>query len=90
MMRVKRVAEIARLSLTSQELKEMDRELKEVLKEFRVLEKANTSGVEPSFQPIEIKNTTRKDLVEPSLPRGKAMANTKNKERGLFKGPRVV
>jgi len=87
---VERVAEIARISLTSQETKRMEKDLNEILKAFRVLERASTKGIKPSFQPIEIKNATRKDEVEDSLPRKKAMANTKNKEKGFFKGPRVV
>ena len=57
---------------------------------FKILEKAPVKSVKPSFQTIEIRNVTRKDVVEESLPREKALVNTKNKEKGFFKGPRVV
>jgi len=87
---VKKVAEIARLKLTPVQIKSMDKDIKDIIKAFEVLEKAPTVGVKPSFQPIEIKNATRKDQVEPSLPRKKALANTKNKKDGYFTGPRAI
>ena len=46
--------------------------------------------VEPSFQPVELKNMTREDKVEDSLKQEEALANTKNKKDGYFKGPRAV
>lgn len=87
---VRKVAETARISLTSQEVDKFEKELNEILESFSILEKAPTEGIKPSFQPIDLKNITRKDEVEPSLPREKALANTKNKEGPYFKGPKVV
>lgn len=87
---VKKVAELARITLSPQELKRMEKDFNEILKAFAILEKVKTDKVKPSFQPIEIKNVTRKDVVEASLSRKQALANTKNKEKGYFKGPRVI
>ena len=85
---VKKVAEVARLQLTEKERKQFRKDLQDILKAFSVLDKVPKA--EPSFQPIEIKNTTRKDEVEPSLTQKEALANTSLKEKGFFKGPRVV
>ena len=85
---VQKVAEVARLNLSEKELEQFQKDLNEILQAFSILEKAPQA--KPSFQPIEIKNATRKDEVEDSLPREKALANTKNKEDGYFKGPKVV
>jgi len=87
---VRKVAVTARLSLTPEEVDRFERDLNEILEAFAILEKAPTEGVKPSFQPIDIKNVTRKDEVEKSLPREKALANTANKEGPYFKGPKVV
>jgi len=87
---VRKVARTARLNLTDSEAEKMSKDLLEILNYFRSLSKAKTAGVRPSFQPIEIKNATRKDQVKPSLPRNKALANTKNKKDSYFVGPRSL
>lgn len=87
---VKKIADAARLHLTDQELKKMAADLKSIVESFKVLSQADVEKVKPSFQPLDIKNATREDKVEPSLPREKALANTKNKENGYFTGPSVI
>jgi len=88
---VKKVAETARLSLTSAELRKISKDLNNILKAFKELDKAVTGkGIKPSFQPMEIKNVTRKDKVRPGLSQKQALANTKQKERNYFKGPKAV
>ena len=85
-----RVARNARLNLTEKEIKELLPQLEQILEHFSVLDKINTSDIEPAFQPIEIKNVLREDKVEKSLDRDDVLANVKNKKDGFFKGPKVV
>ncbi len=88
---VKKVAEVARLNLTEREVKEYAQDLTNILEAFKELEKVKTDGVEPTFQPIEVKDVLREDVVEPSLSQEEALSNIKkNKEGGHFKGPKVV
>ncbi|MEM7815691.1 MAG: Asp-tRNA(Asn)/Glu-tRNA(Gln) amidotransferase subunit GatC [Candidatus Aenigmatarchaeota archaeon] len=87
---VQHVSQIARLKLTEKEVEKFAEELESILEAFRDLERIKTKGVKPSFHPIEIKNVLRKDEVEESLTQGEALGNTKNKEKGFFKGPRVA
>ncbi len=87
---VKRVAQVARLNLSDQEIESYSRDLEAILEAFRDLERVDTKGVKPSFQPIETKNVLRKDRIEPSLSHEQALSNAKNKEKGFFKGPRAV
>ncbi len=87
---VKKVAEIARLNLTEGELSRYSEDLVSILEAFKVLGKVDTKNVKPTFQPVDIKNVTREDKVEPCLPQSEALANAKNKEEGNFKGPKVV
>lgn len=88
--RVEKIAKAARITLTPEEVKKFEKDFSEILKMFDILEEAKTEGVKPSFLPIEIKNTTRKDEVEPSLSQEEALAQTKQKEKGYFKGPAAV
>ncbi len=87
---VEKVAKVARLELTEIEKKKFEKDMKEILSAFSTLDKVKTEGVEPAFQPIETKNVLREDVVEECLSQEDALANTKHKENGFFKGPRVV
>ncbi len=86
---VKHVAKIARLELTDSEIKKFSHDLNDILAAFSVLDKAKTID-KPSFQPLEIKDVLREDAEEKCLTQEEALANTKHKENGFFKGPRVV
>ncbi|MBI2076251.1 MAG: Asp-tRNA(Asn)/Glu-tRNA(Gln) amidotransferase subunit GatC [Candidatus Aenigmarchaeota archaeon] len=86
---VRRVAKIARLDLTEAEVKKFSKDLNEILAAFKELDKAK-ANVEPSFQPLEIKDVTREDKPEDVLSQEAALSNTKHKEKGFFKGPRAV
>jgi len=87
---IEHVASVARLNLTKKEIDEFIPELKEVLEAFSKLKEVKTDNVEPSFQPVELKNMMREDKVEDSLSQEEALSNTKNKKDGYFKGPRAV
>jgi len=62
--------------------------MNEILEAFKVLDKAPKA--EPSFQPLDIKDILRDDTDEEPLTQKKSLSNTKHKEKGFFKGPRVV
>ena len=87
---VKHVSQIARLKLTEKEIDKFTNDMESILDAFRDLERVPTKGIKPTFQPIETKNVLRKDAVERSLTQAQALANTKNKEKGYFKGPKVT
>lgn len=87
---IKHVASVARLNLTKEEIDKFIPELKEVLEAFSKIAEVKVENIEPSFQPVELKNITREDKVEDSLKQEQALSNTKNKKDGYFKGPRAV
>lgn len=86
---VRHVAKLARLELTDSEIKKFSKDLNEILAAFAVLDKAKTNE-KPSFQPLPVKDVMRDDSEEKCLTQEEALANTKHKENGYFKGPRVV
>jgi aspartyl-tRNA(Asn)/glutamyl-tRNA(Gln) amidotransferase subunit C len=87
---IKQVATNARLNLTESEINEFLPQLKEILTNFEIIQKAPTKNIEPSFQPLEIKNITREDKVESCLDQEEALKNTKHKSNGHFKGPKAI
>ena len=87
---IQHVAGIARLKLTDKEADGFVDDFKEILEFFSVISKCDTEGVKPSFQPVEIKNFMREDLIESSISQEDALKNTEHKKDGYFKGPRAV
>jgi len=85
---VERVAKVARVKLTEQELDKFSKQMESILQAFKEMDKVDTADVKPSFHPQELKNDWREDEVEPWkwIP----LANTKHKEGKNFKGPRIV
>ena len=84
------VAEVARLKLTEQEINKFLPQLQEALEFFLQLEEVDTSGVKPSFQPVELKNIMREDIEKECLTQDEALSQTEHKKDGHFKGPRAV
>ena len=84
------VAEVARLKLNEEEIKEFLPQLKEALEFFSQLKEVNTDNVKPSFQPVELKNSLRKDVEKPCLSQDDSLSLTERKKDGYFKGPRAV
>lgn len=87
---LRRVAEVARLELTDKEVANYSKDMEDILKAFKIIDKVNTKNVKPTFQPVDVKNVLRKDVVEKSLSQEEALANAKQKEQGYFKGPKAV
>ncbi|MEA3515528.1 MAG: Asp-tRNA(Asn)/Glu-tRNA(Gln) amidotransferase subunit GatC [Nanoarchaeota archaeon] len=84
------VAELARLNLTNEEIEKFTPQLKEVIEAFSQLVAENTTGVKPSFHPIEIRNALREDSVKECITQEQALRNAKHKKDGYFQGPKAV
>lgn len=87
---VRKVATIARLQLTEKEVEQFAADMERILAAFDDLKAIDVADVKPSFQPLEVTNVMRDDKEEPCLSQEEALTNTKNKEKGYFKGPRVM
>ncbi|MEM0473533.1 MAG: Asp-tRNA(Asn)/Glu-tRNA(Gln) amidotransferase subunit GatC [Candidatus Aenigmatarchaeota archaeon] len=85
---VEHIAAVARLHLTEEEKKKYASQLEDILQVFKQIDDVNTENVNPSFHPIEIKNRFRDD--EEKKTEWDPLANTKHKEEGYFKGPKIV
>lgn len=86
---ISRIASVARIELAESEMMKIENDLKSILEAFGELEKVSPE-CEPSFQPISLKNVMREDVVEESLAQEESLSLTEHKERGFFKGPRII
>lgn len=87
---VRRIARAAHLELAAHEEERFVRELSDILRTFATLDEAPLKGIEPSFQPFDVRDVVEEDKPEQCLAQQEALANTAHTEKGYFKGPRAV
>ena len=87
---IEKVAKNVRLKINDYKIKSLVQEIKEILDLFSEIDKAPVSKLKPSFQPLEIRNIMREDKIESCLSQKEALQNTKHKQDGYFKGPKVI
>lgn len=87
---IERVAMVARLKLSEDEIKRFLPQMKDALEFFSRLKEVDTDNVSPSFEPIEIKNALRDDNESKCLSQDDALSLSAHKKDGYFKGPRVI
>ncbi|MFA5907872.1 MAG: Asp-tRNA(Asn)/Glu-tRNA(Gln) amidotransferase subunit GatC [Vicinamibacterales bacterium] len=88
---VKRIAELARLELTTGELDLFTRQLADILTYVEQIRALDTTGVPPTSHVLN-RPVDRDDVLQPSLSREDLLANAPDAARaaGLFKVPRVM
>jgi aspartyl-tRNA(Asn)/glutamyl-tRNA(Gln) amidotransferase subunit C len=90
---VRRVAELANLALTEQEIVRMTEDMDGILGHMDKLNELDTSNVEPMAQVLyeaEATATLREDVVRKPLGNADALANAPVAGQGYFKVPRVI
>jgi aspartyl-tRNA(Asn)/glutamyl-tRNA(Gln) amidotransferase subunit C len=88
---VQRIAELARLALTEEELDLFTRQLGDILTYVEQIRALDTSGVTPTSQVLN-RPLERDDAAQPMLSRADLLRNAPDAalEAGLFKVPRVI
>jgi aspartyl-tRNA(Asn)/glutamyl-tRNA(Gln) amidotransferase subunit C len=90
---IRRVAELANLALTDDEVAQMARDLSGILTHVDKLNELDTTGVEPMAQVIfdsEDTATLREDRERAPLGNHDALANAPLAGSGYFKVPKVI
>ncbi len=90
---VRRVAELANLALSEEEIARMARDLSGILEHVDKLNELDTSNVEPMSQVLfdaEETATLREDRERPTLGNHDALANAPLAGSGYFKVPLVI
>ena len=88
---VKRIAELARLELTNDELDLFTRQLGDILTYVEQIRSLDTAGVAPTSQVLN-RPVDRDDIPDATLSRSQLLGNAPDAalEAGLFKVPRVI
>jgi len=87
---VEKVAQLARLAVTPAEKEMFAKQLTQILAHVDKLNQYDTAGIEPTATVMERANVFREDLVRPSLPSEKALANAPEREADGFVVPRIL
>ena len=81
---VRKVADLARVDLTDEEVEEFAEQFEAVLADFETLDEVPEVEDEP-----DLVNVMRADEVEEGFTQEEALSNASETEDGYFKGPRV-
>jgi aspartyl-tRNA(Asn)/glutamyl-tRNA(Gln) amidotransferase subunit C len=87
---VAKVALLARLRLSDDELDRMTEQLGQIVGYVEQLQELNTDGVEPMAHGVELSNVFRNDRLRPSLPRDQALANAPKRDEECYRVPAVL
>ena len=90
---VQRVAQLANLALTGDEIVRMAQDMSGILTHIDKLNELDTSNVEPMAQVLyaaEDTATLREDCERPTLTNDEALANAPVSGAGYFKVPKVI
>lgn len=87
---VLKVADLARLNLTDDEIDQFARQLGDVLGYMRKLDELDTRGVEPLAHPLPVTNVFREDRACGSLSTEDVLANAPARRGPFFGVPPVL
>ncbi|PJF34988.1 MAG: Asp-tRNA(Asn)/Glu-tRNA(Gln) amidotransferase GatCAB subunit C [Candidatus Thermofonsia Clade 1 bacterium] len=87
---VMQIAELAKLRLTESELTAYAEQLSAVLEYASRLEQLDTADIPPTASVLPLQNVFRDDVVRPSLPRERALANAADAIEGQFRVDAVL
>ena len=87
---VLKVAALAKLSITEEEIEEFTRQFNEILEYFNKLNELDTTNVEPTSHVLDLKNVFREDAARPSLEAALTLTNGPDSDRGFFRVPKII
>ena len=87
---VVKVAKLARLDLTPDEITVMTAQLDGMLEHFADMDALDLAQVEPMTQPFPLHNVFREDVVVPGLDREEVLAVAPAAEDGRFRVPPII
>ena len=87
---VERVARLARLALSEDEMARVEHELSGILGYIDQLRGLDTSAVEPTSHAIPMVNVMRGDEVRPSYPVDAMLANAPERDGDFVRVPKII
>lgn len=87
---VLKVASLARLSLSDQEIDEFGRQLTQILGYVDTLNEVDVDDAEPMPHAVDVRNVFRDDVQRPSLDREDALSNAPLTDGQFFLVPQIL
>ena len=87
---VAKVALLARLQLSDDELSVMTGQLAQIIEYVEQLGELDTEGVDPMAHAVDLSNVFSDDELRPSLPREQALANAPKRDDECYRVPAVL
>jgi aspartyl-tRNA(Asn)/glutamyl-tRNA(Gln) amidotransferase subunit C len=87
---VEKIAELAQLKFSEEELENFTPQMNEILTYMDKLNELDTENVEPLSHPVEQTNVFREDELKPSITTEEALKNAPAKDEHYFKVPKVI
>ena len=87
---VAKVARLARLDLTAEEIERMTVQLDGMLEHFADIDALDLASTPPMTQPYPLVNVLRPDVVEAGLDRDEVLAAAPQAEDGRFRVPPII
>ncbi len=87
---VRHVAQLARLTVTDEEIARFAEQLSSILDYFQQLGDLDTSDVPPTAHPLAVTNVFRDDKVCPCWNSDRALHNAPLQQDGFFRVPKVL
>jgi aspartyl-tRNA(Asn)/glutamyl-tRNA(Gln) amidotransferase subunit C len=87
---VQKIAHLARLEFTSDELEEIGADLGNILGFMQKLNEVDTTGIEPLIYMSQETNVLRKDVVNQEITHQEALKNAPKKDSDYFRVPKVI
>ena len=87
---VKKVANLARLEITSEEEAQFTTQLSSILEYFQQLSELDTTDVPPTTRAIDISNVTRSDFNQVYEDRGTLLEAAPEREDDFFRVPQIL
>jgi aspartyl-tRNA(Asn)/glutamyl-tRNA(Gln) amidotransferase subunit C len=89
---VRRIAALARLDLSADEITRFTRQLGDILTYATEVQQVDTTGVAPTSHPLDVQPVWRDDVPVPSLDRSDVLeqAPSASARAGFFKVPKVL
>jgi aspartyl-tRNA(Asn)/glutamyl-tRNA(Gln) amidotransferase subunit C len=86
---IEHISRLARIELNEEEKDEFSQQISSVLEYFGILDEVDTE-VPPTYHVLGISNVFKEDTPKESLAQEVILKNAPKKEKGYFKGPRIV
>ncbi|MER2598972.1 MAG: Asp-tRNA(Asn)/Glu-tRNA(Gln) amidotransferase subunit GatC [Caldilineales bacterium] len=82
---IQHIAELAKLTLTPDEIEQYRRQLSAILDHFETLRQVDTSSVPPTASVLPLRTVLRADVAHPGLSNAEALANAPDQAEGFFR-----